>query len=100
MIIDHKTVAVTLIVIVVALYWGLGFIRKFALQIAQENHDAVVKMDQQEEQQRLKKERNADSAAAAAFAKVEPMLKVQQVQQIQPTKEAPQETTEASAADV
>jgi uncharacterized ion transporter superfamily protein YfcC len=97
MIIDHKTVAVTLIVIVIALYWGLGFIRKFALQIAQENHDAVVAMDQEEEQQRLKKERNADTAAAAAFAKVEPMLKVQL---IQPNKAAPQETTEASAADV
>jgi hypothetical protein len=97
MIIDHKTVVVTLTVIVVALYWGLGFIRKFALQIAQENHDAVVAMDQEEEQHRMKKERNADAAASAAFAKVEPMLKVQQ---IQPTKAAPQETTEASAADV
>lgn len=96
MIIDGKTVAFTLILIVVALYWGLGFIRKFALQIAQENHDAVVAMDQEEEQKRLKKERNADAAAAAAFAKVEPMLKVPQ---IQPTTAPPQDS-EATAADV
>jgi hypothetical protein len=78
MIIDAKTVAITLFVIAISLYWGLGFIRKFALQIAKENHDAIAAMDQAEEQERLKKERSADAAAAAAFAKVQPMLKVQQ----------------------
>lgn len=77
MIINGHTVAITLLVIVVALAWGLKFIRQFALQIAQENHDAIAAMDQEEEKQRLKKERTADAAAAAAFAKVEPMLKVE-----------------------
>lgn len=71
MIIDVKSIAVTLVVITVALYFGLQFIRQFALQIAQENHDAVAAMDQAHEQDRLKKERAADAAASAAFAKVE-----------------------------
>ena len=63
-------------IVTFAFTYGLKLIRKFALQIAQENHDAVVAMDQEEEQQRLKKERAADQAAATAFAKVEPMLKI------------------------
>jgi cytoskeletal protein RodZ len=79
MIIDAKTISITLIVVVIAFVWGLKFIRQFALQIAQENHDAVAAMDQQEEQQRLKKERAADDAAAVAFAKVEPLLTVTKV---------------------
>ena len=54
---------------------GLKFVRKFALQIAQENHDAVLAMDQAEEEQRVRKERAADAAAATAFAKVEHSLK-------------------------
>ena len=58
----------------VAFIWGIRFIRKFALQIAQENHDAVSAMDQKEEQERQKKERLADAAASAAFAKVENTL--------------------------
>ena len=77
MIIDAKSIIVTLIVVVVAFVWGLKFIRRFALQIAQENHDAVMAMEQEDEKQRLKKERVADAAASAAFAKVEPILKVQ-----------------------
>jgi len=75
MIINSKSIAITLIIVCVAFSYGLKFIRQFALQIAQENHDAVAAMDQEEEQQRLKKERAADAAAAAAFAKVEPILK-------------------------
>jgi hypothetical protein len=78
MIIDAKSIIITLLVIAAAGVYGLKFIRQFALQIAQENHDAVVAMEQEEEQQRLKKERAADAAAAAAFAKVEPILKVSQ----------------------
>lgn len=76
MIINAKTIVFTLAIVTIAMIWGLKFIRKFALQIAQENHDAVAAMDQQDEQQRLKKERSADAAAAAAFAKVEPLLTV------------------------
>jgi hypothetical protein len=78
MIIDAKSIIITLLVVATAGVYGLKFIRKFALQIAQENHDAVVAMEQEEEHQRLKKERAADAAAAVAFAKVEPILKVSQ----------------------
>ena len=76
MIIDAKSILITLVVVALAFIYGLKFIRQFALQIAQENHDAVVAMEQEEEAQRLKKERVADAAASAAFAKVEPILKV------------------------
>lgn len=41
MIIDAKTVAVTSMVIAVAIYWGLGIVRKFALQIAQGAHSLL-----------------------------------------------------------
>mmetsp|Transcript_5716 Transcript_5716/g.9019 ORF Transcript_5716/g.9019 Transcript_5716/m.9019 type:complete len:93 (+) Transcript_5716:58-336(+) len=92
MIIDAKTIIITLVIVLGAGIYGLKFIRQFALQIAQENHDAVVAMDQQEEQQRLKKERAAD-AAAAAFAKVEPILKVASIDE--PTSKSP--TAEESA---
>ena len=37
-----------LIVVALAFVYGLKFIRQFALQIAQENHDAVMAMDQEE----------------------------------------------------
>ena len=70
MIIDAKSIILTLIVVAVAFIWGIKFIRKFALQIAQENHAAVAAMDQEDEQDRRKKERAADAAASAAFAKV------------------------------
>ena len=67
-----------MIIVAVASVWVLRFVRNFALQIAKENHDAVAAMDQEEEQQRLKKERAADAAADAAFAKVSPaILKVE-----------------------
>lgn len=81
MIIDVKTVVLTLLIVLAAFFWGIKFIRNFALQIAQENLAAVTAMDQEEEQQRLKRERNADAAAAAAFSKVEPLLKVEGKQQ-------------------
>lgn len=74
MIIDAKTVVFTFAVIGVAIYFGLGAIRTFALSIAQENHDANVAMDMTDEARRAKRERDADDAATAAFAKVEPLL--------------------------
>lgn len=74
MIIDAKTVALTLVVIGVASYFGLGAIRSFALSIAQENHDANLAMDMTEEARRAKRQRDADAAATAAFSKVEPLL--------------------------
>mmetsp|Transcript_16617 Transcript_16617/g.40413 ORF Transcript_16617/g.40413 Transcript_16617/m.40413 type:complete len:107 (-) Transcript_16617:413-733(-) len=78
MIIDSKAIILTLVVVGIASIWMLRFVRNFALQIAKENHDAVAAMDQEEEQQRLKKERAADAAADAAFAKVSPaILKVE-----------------------
>ena len=74
MIINAPTIFVTLLIITVGGYVGLQFIRKFALQIAQENHDAMLAMDQADEEKRLKKEKLADQAAASAFAQVEPLL--------------------------
>mmetsp|Transcript_33536 Transcript_33536/g.79066 ORF Transcript_33536/g.79066 Transcript_33536/m.79066 type:complete len:103 (+) Transcript_33536:214-522(+) len=76
MIIDAKTVLFTLIIVAVAFVYALKLVRRFALEIAQENHDAVTAMDQEEEKRRLKKEKTANEAADAAFTKVEPMLKI------------------------
>jgi uncharacterized protein YpmB len=76
MIIDAKTVIITLVIIVIAFFAGLRMVRAFALSIAQENHDANTALDQAEEEKRLKQERHADTAAASAFAKVEPLLTV------------------------
>jgi len=74
MIIDAKTIVLTLILVTIAFFGGIRFIRAFALQIAQENHDAVMAMDQADQEARLKRERAADAAAATAFAKVKPIL--------------------------
>jgi preprotein translocase subunit SecF len=76
MIINAVTVIITLAIVAIAVIWGLQFVRKFALQIAMENHDAVKAMDQEEETQRLKKEKSADAAAATAFAKVQPLVTI------------------------
>jgi hypothetical protein len=76
MIIDAKTVIITLIVVSIAFYGGLRLVRAFALSIAQENHDANRAMDQAEQKQRAKREQMADTAAASGFAKVEPKLTV------------------------
>jgi hypothetical protein len=55
MIINAKTVVITLSLIALASYLGLRAIRAFALSIAQENHDAVVAMDAKEELNRAKR---------------------------------------------
>jgi hypothetical protein len=81
MIIDEKSIIVTLLIVAVAFVYGLKLIRAFALQIAQENHDAVSAMDQEEERQRKKKERDVDAAADAAYAHVEPILKIPSIGQ-------------------
>ena len=74
MIINAPTIVITLILVAIGAYGGLLFIRKFALHIAQQNHDAILAMDQADDEKRLKRERAADIAAAAAFANVEPLL--------------------------
>ena len=74
MIIDAKTITLTLVIVVVAFYFGLKFIRQLTLSIAQENHDANLAMDMTEEAKRAKRQRDADAAASAAFQKVEPLL--------------------------
>jgi hypothetical protein len=84
MIIDAKTVIITLVFILVAFFIGLRMVRAFALSIAQENHDANIALDQAEEEKRLKLERNADVAAASAFAKVEPLLSAQSLTIVTP----------------
>mmetsp|Transcript_23531 Transcript_23531/g.28272 ORF Transcript_23531/g.28272 Transcript_23531/m.28272 type:complete len:117 (+) Transcript_23531:65-415(+) len=76
MIIDAKSIIMTLLIATVAFYVGLKFVRKFALSIAQENHDAVTAMDQADEAKLKKKQRDADAAAASAYAKVEPLITV------------------------
>jgi cytoskeletal protein RodZ len=98
MIIDTKTIVITLVVVFIAFKWGLKFIQKFALQIAQENHDAVAAMDEKEEQQRLKKERAADTAASVAFSKVEPMLSVPKIVPAVGPKVVPAPSSTGSAA--
>lgn len=90
MIIDAKTIVLTLILVSIAFYFGLKFVRAFALSIAQENHETIVAMDQEEQEQRLKREKLADAAAATAYAKVEPLLTV--------TKEEKQATTKVAEA--
>lgn len=74
MIIDAKTIVLTLLIVSVACYGGLHFIRQFALQIAQENHDAIRAMDEADNKSLLKKERAAEAASDLAFAKVKPIL--------------------------
>ena len=73
MIIDAKSIILTLFVVGVACYGGLSFVRRFALQIAEENHEALKAMDEEDEQ-RQKKERAAEAAAESAYAKVKPIL--------------------------
>jgi uncharacterized membrane protein len=63
-----------LVVVVIALYFGLKFVRSFALQIAQENHEALLAQDEADDTKQKKKERAADAAAASAFAKVQPIM--------------------------
>jgi hypothetical protein len=74
MIIDAKTIVITLAIIGIAGYFGLHLIRSFALSIAQENHDANLATDMSIEAKRARREQEADAAAMAAFAKVEPLL--------------------------
>lgn len=74
MIINTPTIILTLVIVTVGFYAGLVLVRKFALQIAQENHDAILAMDQADEEKRQKRERDADTAAATAYANVEPLL--------------------------
>jgi hypothetical protein len=74
MIIDAKTIIITLALVGIAGYFGLQLIRSFALSIAQENHDANLAVDMSVEAKRARREQEADAAAMAAFAKVEPLL--------------------------
>jgi cell division protein FtsL len=71
MIIDAKSISLTLLIVVVACYGGLQFVRQFALQIAKENHDALLQMDAAEtEKLQRKRAVDADQATVEAFAKV------------------------------
>jgi uncharacterized membrane protein len=74
-----------LVVVVIALYFGLKFVRSFALQIAQENHEALLAQDEADDTKQKKKERAADAAAASAFAKVQPIL-TSAVEKVEPGK--------------
>uniref|UniRef100_A0A6U2MWT1 Uncharacterized protein n=1 Tax=Leptocylindrus danicus TaxID=163516 RepID=A0A6U2MWT1_9STRA len=59
------------IALLALLYFGLTFARRFALSIAQENHDAIVEEDAAAERERLKREKEADAAVSAAFKNVQ-----------------------------
>jgi hypothetical protein len=74
MIIDAKAIIVTLILVSLGFYFGIKLIRSFALQIARENHDAILAMDDAEEGKRRKQERATEAAEASAYAKVKPIL--------------------------
>ena len=78
MIINAQSIILTLFVVMLGCYGGLYFIRQFALQIAKENHDAILQMDAEENIKLHRKLGNdADRATIDAYAKV-----VQQQQQI------------------
>ena len=79
MIINAPTILLTLVIIAVAGYFGLNFIRQFALSIALENHEANLAQDTEEEKNRQKKMEAADAAANAAFQKVQPLLPLNNV---------------------
>jgi cell division protein FtsL len=71
MIIDAKSITITLLIVVVACYGGIHFIRQFALQIAKENHDALLQMDAAESDKLQRKmAADADHATIEAYAKV------------------------------
>ena len=77
MIINAQSIILTLFIVSLGCYGGLYFIRQFALQIAKENHDAIVQMDAEENVKLHRKLGNdADRATIDAYAKV-----VQQQQQ-------------------
>ena len=75
MIIDTKTVIITLIIIAIVANIGLRLVRQFALEIAQENHQSNAAFDAEAQALQTKREMEADAAAVQAFAKVEPLLK-------------------------
>jgi hypothetical protein len=75
MLINAKTVILTLILVAVVGYVALQMVRQFALSIALENHDANEALDSKEQKERKKKMAFADEAASAAFRKVEPLIK-------------------------
>lgn len=71
MIIDAQSIILTLFVVMIGCYGGLYFIRQFALQIAKENHDAILQMDAEENIKLHRKLGNdADRATVDAYAKV------------------------------
>ena len=74
MIIDAKSIILTLFLVSLGCYGGLKFVRQFALQIAQENHDAIKAMDAEEDEHRQKRERAANAEVEKSFAKVKPIL--------------------------
>lgn len=71
MIINAQSIILTLFIVSLGCYGGLYFIRQFALQIAKENHDAIVQMDAEENVKLHRKLGNdADRATIDAYAKV------------------------------
>lgn len=70
MIISPFTVVVALLVMACFAYFGLQIIRKFALQIAMEEHENLVAMDNENEANRQRQEKIAEEAEARAKQKI------------------------------
>ena len=79
MYINATTIILTIFLTGAIGYIALQLLRHFAFSIAVENHQANQLIDDSEERKRNKRIAAADSAAQAAFAKVEPLLPVQQI---------------------
>ena len=75
MIIDGKSIAITFVIVSAAFVYGLKMIRKFALGIAQENHDAVKAFNREEEEERAKRERREMAVVEGAGAKAKAATK-------------------------
>ena len=98
MIIDAKAILLTLFVVTIGCYFGLKFVRAFALRIARENHDAIAAMDQADEEKRRKQERAAEAAEESAYAKVQPILTTPAVTTTTPVSTAAQPSGGSEAA--
>lgn len=98
MIINAQSIVLTLFVVILGCYGGLYFIRQFALQIAKENHDAILQMDAEENIKLHRKLGNdADRATIDAYAKVVQQQQTSTSGATSSTTGASSSTTNASA---
>ena len=70
MIINTSTIILSFLILGIFAYFGLQVIRKFALQIAIEEHQNLIAMDSEAEANRKKQEKIAEEAEKSAMQKV------------------------------